>query len=94
MKFSFHTEQTTTCVAIPTLDICPVDDQMKCNNCFYVIYYLDDEGPDPPEQFTAIKLADSRWVFTHSWCVLFAALDDILDQHVTQNQNSVFKTCV
>lgn len=59
MKGSFDTEQTVTYVAIP-LDICPVNDQLKCNNYFYLIYYLDDEGPDPPEQFTAVKLSDSR----------------------------------
>lgn len=44
----------------PLQRIYPVDDQLKCSNYFYLLYYLDDEGPEPPEQFTAIKLSDSR----------------------------------
>lgn len=78
MKCSFHTEQTATYVALQTLNIRPVDDQVKCTNCFYWLYYSDDEGPDPPEQFTAVKLSDSRWVFRRCYCVRFATREDEL----------------
>lgn len=54
------TSEQTTYVAVPMQDVCLVHDQLKCNNYFYSLYYLDDEGPDPPEQFTAVKLSDSR----------------------------------
>lgn len=32
----------------------------KKRNNNIVLYVSDDEGPDPPEQFTAIKVSDTR----------------------------------
>lgn len=49
-----------TYVVILKVDVCPVDNQLICNDHLYFMCYSDDEGPDPPEQFTAIKLSDSR----------------------------------
>lgn len=28
----------------------------------YFLFVSDDEGPDPPEQFIAVKLSDTRWL--------------------------------
>lgn len=67
-------------------------DQLKCKNYLYLIYYSDDEGPEPPEQFTAVKLSDSRWVFRRSLIVHFPVWEDKLYQHVTQNQYIFFKS--
>lgn len=33
----------------------------------------DDEGPDPPEQFTAIKLSDTRWVYKDKLHIVFSS---------------------